>query len=167
MKDNKKDNKRDPAIEAFVAHRSDLIALATAVVGCRAVAEELVQESWICWDKKKYPQSKAVPIFKRIVLNLSRDWYRRRQTEKAILNTEFFGFDAALDAERVVIAKQVLKQTIEALSQLPERTLEAFRMHRLEGLTYAQIGERLDVVPSRAHQLVCNALVHLAIHVDE
>ncbi|MEM6677500.1 MAG: sigma-70 family RNA polymerase sigma factor [Pseudomonadota bacterium] len=155
------------ALETFITRRRDLIALANAVVGNRSIAEELVQDSWLVWSTRAYPQHRAGPILKRIVLNLARDRYRRQRVEWRYLQFGAPEPDAAPDTERHYIARETIEQVVAALEELPERTLAAFRMHRLDGLTYAQIGERLDIVPSRAHQLVRNALLHIALRVDE
>lgn len=157
----------DIALTTFVTKRHELLTLAQAVIGNKAIAEEIVQESWLLWNTKNYPVDRAAPIFKRIVLNLARDLYRRQRREWASFRTHDLVQEHAPDTERTYAARQTLQQVVDALSLLPERTLAAFRMHRLDGLTYVQIAKRLDVVPSRAHQLVCNALVHLALHVDE
>ncbi|MEM8699061.1 MAG: sigma-70 family RNA polymerase sigma factor [Pseudomonadota bacterium] len=151
----------------FVTTRGDLMALAYAVVKNRSVAEELVQDSWLIWSRKAYPADRAAPILRRIVLNLARDNYRRQRLELNYVDTRADTMETMPDGERTLIARETLEQVVTALSRLPERTLAAFRMHRLEGLTYAEIGARLGVVPSRAHQLVCNALVQIALHVDE
>lgn len=160
-------NGKDIALDTFVTKRRELLALANAVIGNKAIAEEIVQESWVLWNSKNYPGDRAAPIFKRIVLNLAKDLYRRQKREWACFKAHALTQDSVPDSERTYAARQTLTQVVDALHELPDRTLAAFRMHRLEGLTYVQIADRLEVVPSRAHQLVCNALVHLALHVDE
>jgi len=48
------------------------------------------------------------------------------------------------------------------LSRLPERTRQAFVLHRLQGLTFQQIGTQLGISVSLAHQLVRDALTYCA-----
>lgn len=148
---------------AFMDEREDLLALACAVVGNSAVAEDLVQDSWMRWQSHRYPNSRARPILRRIVRNLALDWHRRQRAERNGLAATRLLVDKAPDSERILMARQDLVEVARVLSELPERTLAAFRMYRIEGFTYAEIAKELDVAPSRAHQLVRNALVHMAL----
>ena len=153
----------DIALSSFIAERDDLIALARSVVGHPDIAEDIVQDSWIRWSHKTYPSRDAVPIFRRIVANLAKDWYRRRRTEQRGMDAERLVQDEAPNAEHVYIARQELAQVIAILRELPDRTLCAFRMHRLEGKTYKEIGAHLGVGTTRVHQMVHKALVHVAL----
>lgn len=156
----------DTSLDAYLRERGDLIALARSIVGSTHVAEELVQESWLRWAGRGYPADKSVPIFRRIVANLSKDWRRGQKVEQLGLLSYGLEPDQSIDAERVVMARQELAEIAAILSELPERTLIAFRMHRLEGKTYAQIGAHLGVGTTRVHQLLQNALVHVALRRD-
>lgn len=151
------------ALSVFLDRRSDLVALAQAIVKNRAVAEELVQDSWISWSGKSYPDNKAEPIFKRIVLNLAKDWYRKQKTELKRMDAYALFYDDAPDTERVCIARQDLMNVIFALQKLPARSLRAFRLSRVDGLTYAEIGERMGVATSTAYGLVAEALVQVTL----
>lgn len=156
----------DQNLAAFVGQRDDLIALACSVVGSRHIAEELVQDSWIRWEKHSYAPDQARPVLMRIVKNLALDWYRRRRRETENLANLTPDLDAELDTERVVIARQQLVIAVKALEQLPERTLIAFRLSRLEGLTLRETGLRLGVSEVRAYQLVSKALLHVIEALD-
>lgn len=158
---------QDVALSTFLKEREKLVALACALVGSRAVAEDLIQDSWLRWSGNSYPSDKARPIFRRIVANLAKDWHRRQKTERIAMATHVLTFDNAPDTERVVIARQDLEKTISALSELPDRSVKALRLHRVDGLTYAQIAEKIDTVPSRAYTLVEEAIVHIAVRLSE
>lgn len=151
----------DPGLKNFVDDRDRLIAIACRIVDSRAVAEELVQESWLRWDARNYPADKATPIFRSIVANLARDWRRRHRTEAAITEALPRAEDDTGDAERIVMAREELRKITRALQELDPRVVTAFRLHRIEGLTMAQIAERLDTVPSRVHAYVVKALAHI------
>lgn len=161
------DDRADCGLQCFLKERDDLVALARSVVGHTDIAEDIVQDSWIRWSCKSYPARDAIPIFRRIVANLAKDWYRRRRTEQRGLATEGLLQDDALDAERVYMARQELALVVAILRELPDRTLIAFRMHRLDGKTYAEIGLHLGVGTTRVHQMVHKALVHVAIRRNE
>ncbi|MEM9498186.1 MAG: RNA polymerase sigma factor [Pseudomonadota bacterium] len=150
-------------LEAFVSRRGDLVALANTIVRNHAVAEELVQDSWLQWSNKSYPSADAVPILKRIVLNLARDWHRRQRREWARFEAYSLLYDDAPDTERVVIARQDLLNVVCALQTLSSRSLHAFRLSRVDGLTYAQIGAEMGVATSTAYGLVADALVTVTL----
>ncbi|MEM1375394.1 MAG: sigma-70 family RNA polymerase sigma factor [Pseudomonadota bacterium] len=153
----------DSELEAFIRERGDLIALAGSIVGNRHVAEEIVQESWLRWTAHDYPRDKTVPIVRRIVANLAKDWRRKERSERFWLSHYTLDADQAFDTERIVGAKQELLEVAAILNELPKRTQQAFALHRLSGLTYAQIGRRMKLSTTRVHQLVKDALVHVAL----
>lgn len=74
--------------------------------------------------------------------------------------------DPAPSPERIVHSRQVLVQTYEALGELPERTKQAFEMHRLGERTIAEIAEDLGVSTTRAWSLIREAYRHLVDRVD-
>ncbi|MEM6904890.1 MAG: sigma factor-like helix-turn-helix DNA-binding protein [Pseudomonadota bacterium] len=156
----------DPAGEAplasFLEGRERLIGIACRFVESRAVAEEIVQESWLRWRGKEYDAAKARSIFSLIVANLARDWARRRRLERevlAALGTE----ERGPCSERAVSAREDLRVVIAVLDRLPGRTVTAFRMRSLDGHSYAEIGRRLGLSRSRAFELVEDALVAMML----
>src|SRR3546814_12010170 len=59
--------------------------------------------------------------------------------------------------------REKLKALHRALAELPERERRAFEMHRMQGLTYAEIGVALGLSQTRAYELVRAALEHCMI----
>lgn len=157
------DDRVDRATEVFLKSREKLISNACVIVANRAIAEELVQESWLRWHAQRYPDSAAEPIFWRIVRNLALDWKRRSRVEKDSLAAQFETIETAPDSERVFAAREELRCVVRTLEALPERTVSAFRMHRVDGLPYAKIARRLGVSPSTAFKLVEDAMVEVVL----
>ena len=157
----------DPGLQTYVDEREKLIAIACRVVESRAVAEEIVQESWFRWQDKKYPSKMAKPLFRSIVMNLARDWKRRQRLERAILEALPERHQDTRDAERVVIARQELRRMVSALEELEPHIVTAFQLHRIEGLTMVQIAERQGTVPSRVHACILKALTHVTFRLME
>ncbi|MEM9762318.1 MAG: sigma-70 family RNA polymerase sigma factor [Pseudomonadota bacterium] len=139
--------------------RKELLAMAEAIVGSYAVAEELVQESWFRWASRQYDSASIASIQRKIVRNLALDWYRRVRLERAYLAEQ--RSDPAPDSEQIHLAREDVRRVAAALTELPERTRQAFLLRRVEGLSLSEIGIRLGVSNQRAHQLVRAALVHL------
>lgn len=153
----------DQASVIFVREREKLISIACRVVESRAVAEELVQDSWLRWQEKNYAAKDALPIFRQIVSNLALDWHRRRRFERGLLADQFFAEEEMPSSERVLAARQDLRVIVAALSELPKRHVTAFRMHMVDGYTYKEIGHRLGISLTRSYELVEDTLVHLTI----
>lgn len=152
------------ALQSFVRDRDVLIAIALRIVESRAVAEELVQESWLRWDRRDYPDDKAKPIFRSIVANLARDWSRRQRLETHILDAFVDLQEDSRDGERIVIARQEVKKMVRSLEELDPRIVTAFRLSRIDGLTLSQIAAQLDTVPSRIHSYIVKALTHITLN---
>ncbi|MEO0957883.1 MAG: sigma factor-like helix-turn-helix DNA-binding protein, partial [Pseudomonadota bacterium] len=66
-----------------------------------------------------------------------------------------------------VIARDQVRRIAAALAELPTRTVAAFRMSRLDGLTYEEIGRHLGISKAGAYRLVAQALVKIVVHLDE
>ncbi|MDA5556447.1 RNA polymerase sigma factor [Shimia sp. MMG029] len=150
-------------LDTFVDERDRLIAAAYRIVDSHAVAEELVQESWIRWHAKQYPAEHTRPLLLRIVKNLAIDWHRKRRIEFEAIETQRLLDETALDAERVVLARQQLHNVIKLVETLPPKVRLAFRYSRIEGMTLKEVGKRLGVSESRASQLVSDAIVRLVV----
>lgn len=74
--------------------------------------------------------------------------------------------DPAPSPEKVVYSRQCLVQTHQALAELPERTRQAFEMHRLGERTIAEVAEELGISTTRAWSLIREAYRHLVGRVD-
>lgn len=156
----------DPATYTFIRERERLIAIACRIVEDRAVAEDLVQDSWLRWHEKDYPSDRALPIFTRILKNLATDWRRHKLVEDKNHAIQAMLRGDVPDTERVVIARQQLKSIVMALMELPGDSVAAFRMSRFEGRTYEEIGRVLGISKATAYRLVATALVRIAVHLD-
>ncbi|MEM8797749.1 MAG: RNA polymerase sigma factor [Pseudomonadota bacterium] len=162
-----KTHRDEDGLETFLSERERLMVLAQSIVRNPAIAEELVQDSWLRWGSRSYPTDRIKPILNRIVANLCRDWLRRQKAEKHGLDYLGLFSDTAPDTERIVISRQDLAIVMKAIGTLPRRTAHALYMNRIEGMTCAEIGTALDVSTQRAHQLVRSALVHIALHLGD
>ncbi|MBX8573597.1 sigma-70 family RNA polymerase sigma factor [Pseudomonas cichorii] len=151
-----------------MAHRSALVDYAAPIVGCRARAEDVVQEAWLRFNGRPNQDTAIdhpVGYLYRIVRNLALDLTRSIATEKRqpdgdTLLAELPAITASPEQEAV--SHDELQQVSDALAQLPERTRMAFEMHRLGGYTLQQIATALGISVGLTHQLVHDALSHCA-----
>jgi RNA polymerase sigma-70 factor (ECF subfamily) len=64
------------------------------------------------------------------------------------------------DAMRSAEAVSELSFILDALEKLPERTRQAFILHRFKGMRLVDIGVRLKISKSVAHELIVDAVEH-------
>lgn len=72
----------------FMTHRRALVNYASRIVGCRAQAEEVVQEAWLRFDEASRGRllDDATGYLYRIVRNLALDGARRMTRESRIIS---------------------------------------------------------------------------------
>lgn len=157
----------DPVLKTYLDERDRLIAIACGIVESRAVAEEVVQESWLRWQDKNYPATDAKPILRRIVHNICYDILRRQNRERDILALEYLVSETSPDSERILVARHDLQRAVKALMRLPKRSVRALRLRSGDGLSYTQIGRKMNISRTRAYELVEDALVELTLAIGE
>jgi RNA polymerase sigma-70 factor (ECF subfamily) len=149
-------------------HRPALIEYAAGFVGSRAQAEDVVQEAWVRLDAavQKRPIHEPLAYLYRIVRNLAIDERSAAARERRVFVDPDSG-EAAASAqftgptpEGVAHYKDELRQLLQAMEALPERTRIAFQMHRLGGYKLREIAEHLGISVPLAHALVVDGLEH-------
>lgn len=164
-------NEQGEKTDLFVHHRKALVDYAAPITGCRAQAEDVVQEAWLRFNHGKHTHlARPLAYLYRIVRNLALDLTRsagnsQRQDDADNL---FAQMPASTPSpEQQLFQQDELRLIAEALARLPERTRIAFEMHRLGGYTLQQIAAHLGISVGLAHQLVRTALHHCAACLDD
>lgn len=162
----------DDKLELYLAHRPALVDYAAPIVGCRARAEDVVQEAWLRLSSQPLDAEIRHPAsyLYRIVRNLALDQTRRTATEKAQPGGDEILAElpaSTASPEQSVSQQSELGAISRALEELPLRTRTAFEMHRLGGYTLQQVAHHLEVSVSLVHQLVHDALRHCLERLEE
>lgn len=71
------------------------------------------------------------------------------------------------DAEEAAASKQRLTRLVTALDTLPPQTQRVFRMHKFDGLSYAETADRLGISKSAVEKHMTTALKRLVQQVGE
>jgi RNA polymerase sigma-70 factor (ECF subfamily) len=162
----------DDKLQLYLAHRAALVDYARPIVGCRARAEDVVQEAWLRFSGQdddadiRHPAS----YLYRIVRNLALDQTRRTATEKAQPDGDDILAElpsSSASPEQAVSQQNELDAISRALEELPQRTRIAFEMHRLGGFTLQQVANHLNVSVSLVHQLVRDAMSHCMARLED
>lgn len=135
----------------YVAHHSWLLGWLRHKLGCLHDAADLTQDTFVrvltsrelqSEEQLKEPRAFLLTVAVRLVSN----HFRRRSLEQAWLETL-----AALPEQQVpspevqAIVLQSLHEIDAMLDGLAPRVRQAFLLAQLEGFTYAQIAERLNI----------------------
>ncbi|OWR00212.1 RNA polymerase sigma factor [Sphingopyxis witflariensis] len=115
----------------------------------REAAPDLVQEAFTrmfrsgAYGRVEHPQAYLMRTAHNLLIERARRWHRKERM--------LFPLDEARDAavvpdqERQFEAMELRRAFRTALLAMPRRTRRIFLMHRLRGLTYAQIAEQLGL----------------------
>jgi RNA polymerase sigma-70 factor (TIGR02957 family) len=153
------------ATETFQAHRELLAAMAYQLLGSSAEAEDVVQETWLRWDRSdreriENPRSWLVRVATRLALDRLRSARARRERyvgpwlPEPLLTSP----DIAEDVERAEAVSMAMLVVLETLSPL-ERAV--FVLREAFGFSYADIAGALDRSEQSVRQLAHRARDHV------
>ena len=143
-----------------------------------AAAEDLVQEIYVRLARvaDDTPIENAQAYLYRLGSNLMLEQIRgqrrsaARDTAWGESQTMTLGQEQVADqaaADEVVAARQRLAAVVRAVGELPPRTQEVFRLHKLEGLSHTETAARLGVSRSAVEKHMITVLKHLALRLAE
>jgi RNA polymerase sigma factor (sigma-70 family) len=156
----------EPSLTVYIEHRDELLNYAYRYLQDRAIAEDVVQEAWLRLSARSDHGEEirnTLSYLYTIVRNLALDWVRRGPREVAQapdspLWTELPS--EAPSAERIVVQRDEIRALMEAVAELSPRVQLAFRLYKLEERPLQEVATEIGVSLSRAHQMVCEALLH-------
>ncbi|GLK87520.1 RNA polymerase sigma factor [Pseudomonas turukhanskensis] len=155
----------EPALRAnflrvFLSQRSQMEALVSRRVGCRATAADLVQDLFLrFWRRPQVQVEELSTYLLRSARNMAIDHLRsessRNRTETGLL-TEQLGEPSAPDA--ALAASHDLQRVEQALRALPARTRHIFLLNRVHGRTYGEIAKVMQLSQSAVEKHMMRAL---------
>jgi RNA polymerase sigma-70 factor (ECF subfamily) len=169
---------RSALIDAYLDRRADLVRFFTLRLRSDAAAEDLVQEIYVRLARVADDMAieNAAAYLYRLGGNLMLEQIRgqrrsaARDTAWGETQTMMLGQERVADhaaADDVVAARQRLAAVVRAVSELPTRTQDVFRLHKLEGLSHAETAARLGVSRSAVEKHMIAVLKHLALRLAE
>lgn len=154
-----KDGERD---RMFLRHRKALIDYATPLVGSRDEAEDIVHDAYLRFvpdDGEKDLPPKTY-LF-RIVRNLSFNKRTRRKRENTVPEHDIPWWalpqQPATPEDDALLSENV-NSVMQALDQMPESLRSVLQLYRFDGLTLAQVAQRLGVSTATAHRMLREAM---------
>ncbi len=156
---------KDAFRNIFNRYYEPLICFAFRYTNCRADAEEAVQNVflWI-WDQKEnwYVKGSLKTYLFRAVKYKCLDLIRQEDTKKKYIR-EYIRDQretepSQQEAGRSIDETEFKKKTKKAIEELPERAKLIYKMSRLEGLTYREISDVLEISPKTVESQMSRAL---------
>ena len=146
-------------------HRHILIDAARGVLGCRARAEDVVQDAFLKLLESVERNTIEEPLryLFRMVRNLSIDRLRRLALEgRYSIDEEHLDELLAPQSgtEQQAIGQLQWQRLQRVLDELPERTRTVFTMSQLEGYSQREVATSLSASPTLVHFLLRDALDH-------
>jgi len=152
----------------YLRHVSELRTFLFRRVGCREIAAELTQETFI--RMMSYQTGESIQnvraMLYRIAGNLAIDHHRTYMKHPESVCIDDLAYDEQLatdltDPARVMCARQILERLCAAVEELPPQCHRAFVLHKFDGHSHAEIAERLGITRNAVEKLLIRALVQL------
>ncbi|MCB9735745.1 MAG: RNA polymerase sigma factor SigJ [Deltaproteobacteria bacterium] len=157
----------DPsAIDAFEAHRRELVGLAYRLTGSLADAEDVVQDAFVRFERAagvvEHPRAWLHRVVTRLCVDLGRSAPRRREVYTGAWLPELLVEPAPSFADAAVeLADEVTVALLLALERLSPVERAAFVLREAFDYDYGEIGALLDKSDAACRQLVTRARGHL------
>ncbi len=154
----------------FLAHGREVRAYLTRKLRDAETAADLTQETFLRFAEQHRPESGGAAVLHqrsylyRTAHNLAVDHMRQRQRERTDLMPDDLLSciaDERPSPERQAAGHDELSRVRDALLELPERTRQVFALVRIEGLTYRETAERLDISDSSVQKHLAKAIKHV------
>lgn len=144
--------------ELFQRERGRLLRLIERIVGCRTVAEDLAQDTFLKLHARPLGPDDA-NLLLRTGQNLAIDHLRAQRTRQQHAARHDADEPAAEDTpERHEANRRRLLALQKVLHALPVRTQRVFLMQRLDGLSYPKIAAALGVSQSTVEKDMIRAM---------
>ena|ERR1700686_1983875 len=134
----------------------------------REEAEDLIQEAFLRMQEYcgkggevRKPEHFLVRTVLRLAINARRDAHRDLYVDQNVEELTFL-IDANPMPDEGLAADECLERMRGALDAVSQRTRDVFFMHRLDGLTYAQIARQMRLSISAIEKHMATALAALA-----
>jgi RNA polymerase sigma factor (sigma-70 family) len=92
---------------------------------------------------------------------------RRQQTDTTPNERLAELADGGPSIDRLADARRQVERLRGIIAELPPRTREIFILHRLEELTYVQVGQRLGISESSVQKHLAKALLYVTQHLKK
>ncbi|KAB0496287.1 sigma-70 family RNA polymerase sigma factor [Pseudomonas vancouverensis] len=139
-------------------------------LGCVEHAADLAQDTFmrVLTQRKTEPLREPRAYLSTIARSLMIDMFRRRALEQAYLETlAAMPEPLGLSPETRELIIETLMEIDRLLDGLGERTREIFLLAQLDGLSYVEIGRRMNVSVNTVKKHAVRALTHCLLLIED
>lgn len=167
-----------PLLTAYLEQREAMRRFFQARLGPTADVEDLLQDLYLkaaAADPATAVREPRAYLY-RLASNLMMDRWRS-SLRSAVRDTAWRDVtrtsgptedvDDAPSAEAVVAGREQIIALMDGLTRLPDKTRTIFRLHKFDGLSYAEVAEHLNVSRSTVEKHMMDALRQLAARVRQ
>ena len=133
-------------------------------VGSWADADDIVQQTYInLWRARGVNAVDNIRAYLyRIAGNLSQDWVRKRRVRESFAREEVLRtLASARSAEEICESRDDFAELLRRIDDLPQQCRMALLLYRHEGLSLAEVAQRLGIQPKSVHALIARAMKYL------
>ena len=154
----------------FREHNAELLRFAAAKLGSEQEARDVAQEAYVRLLQLDRPETIGYlrAFLFKITANLAIDRLRARRrapVSHALTDEDLVAFE--LSPERECAGQEMVAILNGALAELPSKCREVLVLHRLEGLSRAEIAKRMDLGERMVRLYMARALEHLHRRLDD
>jgi RNA polymerase sigma factor (sigma-70 family) len=154
----------------FSDHNSALVRFLRLRLKSDQEARDVAQEAYV--RLLQLDQPGAVSFLRaylfRTAANIATDRLRRAAVRRAVDRDPVFEDEAdGLDPERAALARERLLIVDAGLRELPEKVRAAFLLHRLGGLSCAEIAPKMALSERMIRNYIVQAMVHCRLRLDD
>jgi len=167
LEDSGSEDRASTVSRLFREHNRMLVGFLFARLKNEQEAKEIAQEAYVKvlqLEQKTGAASFMRAYLFRVAENLALDRVRQRHNRSRLdrLNTIGDLFEADL-TERAAIAGQELALLKAAVAELPDKCGEAFRLHKLEELTFPEVAQQMRLTERMVRRYVARALYYIRL----
>ncbi len=151
--------------QLFLRHQQELLKFAQRH-SSEEVAEDLVQEAYLRLVRQAQTETIDNPraYLYKVTRNLSADYLRQGQIRSRHHDGSEIELEQIADPQPApdneIESQERLQRCLEALDSLPEAYRHVFLLHRIDGMTYAEIGKALQIPARTVERYAAKALAH-------
>ena len=151
--------------ELYREHSSSLVRQLTRRTGCRELARELANETFLRLLRMapgnlgRIEQPEA--FLRHVSTNLLRDWGRAAALRQRSRSTLELASDQHIDQITALESRDTLRRLEIAVGKLKPRTREIFVAHRIHGFTYAEIADRTGLTVKGVEKQMSKAIAKI------
>lgn len=151
----------------FEVYAPRLQAMAARITGSAAVADDLVQDTFLkIWVARDQLAEVAQPgaWIKKICFFQAVNYVRRQTIRDKVMHTVGHEKDSAgkaLPVAEMIEFRQLLDLVNKAVQQLPEKQQQIYRLSREQALSISEIAEHMDLAISTVKNLLVMALKNI------